>query len=119
MKSITILSTIVIIGAVGIPVSMGYGAEENLIPNWFKMSLQTYLDGDTSDAELIASLEFLAKMGIIHIEQKKYDPFSLEKFPDTGGFNPDWLDGEREKILDSCQEQKTVGFENAYCQYVQ
>ncbi len=109
-----ILGMIVMMGI--IPV---YADEtENLIPDWFKTSLAYYLDGKTTDKEFISSFEFLAKEGIINIEKKEYDPFSLEKFPNTGGFNPEWLDGERIKITKSCNEAKSMGYENPYCKYL-
>lgn len=94
-------------------------AEEGKIPNWFKITLEYYVDGETTDAELIDALQFLIDDGIIQVSEKKYEPFSKEKFPETGGFNPAWLEGERTKILQNCAEASAMGFENAYCKYVQ
>ncbi len=48
-----------------------------------------------------------------------YEGFSLEKFPETGGFNPAWLEGEREKILKNCNEAAEMGYTNNYCKYLQ
>ncbi len=51
--------------------------------------------------------------------KQTYEPFSLDKFPKTGGFNPDWLEGKRDKILKTCQEAKEMNYENPYCKYLQ
>lgn len=94
-------------------------AEEGKIPTWFKTTLEYYIQGITTDEELINSLEFLIDNGIIQVSEKKYDHFSKENFSETGGFNPEWLEGERTKILQNCVESRVMGFENAYCEYVQ
>lgn len=117
-QSLMLIGIIVSVAVISIPVGMVI-AEEKLIPEWFKTSLKYYVNGETSDTDLITSLEFLAKEGIIKIGQKQYDPFSLEKFPETGGFNPEWLKDNREKILKNCQESSKMGFENKYCKYIQ
>lgn len=118
-QSLMLIGVIVTVAAISVPTGMVIAAEEKVIPIWFKTTLKLYIDGVTTDAELIDSLEYLAKEGIIKIELKQYDPFSLEKFPETGGFNPEWLKDDREKILKNCQESKEMGFENSYCKYVQ
>lgn len=56
---------------------------------------------------------------ILNLGEKQYEPFSKEQFPKTGGFNPAWLEGEKELILESCVESKSDGYELDYCQYLQ
>lgn len=94
-------------------------ADEGKIPAWIKGVFGYYVQGDLSDSELIDALEFLIAEGIIPISEKQYEPFSKEKFPSTGGFNPAWLAGERESILEACADAKVMGFQNVYCKYVQ
>ena len=94
-------------------------AEENKIPTWVKGIFAYYVEDEIQDTELINALAFLIDEGILEISEKKYDSFSLEKFPDTGGFNPAWLSGEREKIIENCNEARSMGYENSYCKYVQ
>lgn len=50
--------------------------------------------------------------------KRMYENFSLEKFPATGGFNPEWLEGERTKILQGCQDAKAMGYEQKVCKYL-
>lgn len=94
-------------------------AEEVTIPPWVKGVFAYYVQGDMKDSELIDALEFLIDKGIINIDEKTYEKFSLEKFPNTGGFNPEWLKNEREDIIKNCNEARAVGYENSYCEYVQ
>ena len=51
--------------------------------------------------------------------KKTYAPFSLENFPETDGFNPEWLQDEKSKIIDTCNEAKSMGYTLNYCQFVQ
>jgi len=94
-------------------------AEEGKVPSWIKIIFSAYIQGITTDEELIDALEILIEDDIIQIGEKDYEPWSLEKFPNTGGFNPEWLKGEREDILKACQESKADGYEMIYCKYVQ
>ncbi len=94
-------------------------AEEGKIPTWVKGVFGYYVQGHMEDSELIDALEFLIDEGIIDIENKQYQPFSKTKFSSTGGFNPAWLEGEKELILETCAEARSMGYENSYCQYVQ
>lgn len=94
-------------------------AEEGKIQPWIKTVFTYYGQGDITDTELLDTLRFLIDEGILKVDEKTYDPFSLEKFPNTGGFNPEWLEGEKELILESCVEAQSMGYDNDYCQYVQ
>lgn len=46
-----------------------------------------------------------------------YSQFSWDNFPETGGFPTDWLEGENEKILQTCQNAQDDGVILRYCQY--
>ncbi len=49
----------------------------------------------------------------------QYEPFSLEKFPDTDGFNPLWLENERDKIHQTCIDAESDGYHNLkYCKHI-
>ncbi len=101
-----------------VTIQVSYGQEDK-IPDWIKTMLGYYVQGITTDAELIDTIEYLIEEDIIQIEEKKYEPFSLEKFPDTEGFNPKWLEGDKELILKNCQEAKAMGYQMGFCKYVQ
>lgn len=112
-----ILLAVVIISSIG-GIS-AINAQEDKIPTWVKGVFQYYVNGDIKDSELIDALEFLIEQKVLDVGEKQYEPFSKEKFPTTGGFNPAWLEGEKDKIIESCNEARTMGYENPYCKYVQ
>ncbi len=118
-RYLAILSIVMFILVISIPLGMSYGEEDKKIPDWIKGIFQYYLNDKITDTEMIQILEFLISDGIIEIEEKQYEPFSKENFPQTGGFDPAWLDGEKSEILEVCLESSKVGFENSYCKYVQ
>ena len=115
-KFLPILAVVAVILALGVSQA---SAEENKIPEWIKGVFAYYVEDNITDAELINALEFLIDEGILEIKEKTLEPFSLEKFPQTGGFNPEWLTSERVKILETCADARSMGYENPYCQYVQ
>lgn len=102
-----LLGMITIIGVI----TSIYGEDQNLLDQ-------------TSNLEKI----IVDKNAIIHEQdqvllelvdnQKSYGKFSKEKYPLTGGFSPDWLEGERDKILQSCQEASGMDYELPYCKYM-
>ena len=110
-KYLVMILLVISIGALITAVIITYGvapiSNEKIDP--------AILDQMEGDAVLIEVLEDeLQELG-----KKEYEPFSKEKFPDTDGFNPAWLEGERDLILESCAEAKSMGYENTYCKYVQ
>lgn len=88
-----------------------------------------------TEAQLLAKITGLEKkvadqheiiMAQIHVildfsdnYKKVYEPFSLEKFPTTGGFDPEWLQGERTEILDTCKNFNNAGLNPNYCKFIQ
>lgn len=96
--------------------------------------LSTGIVYGTEDGDLISQIEKLKDIitdkDAIIMEQVKvimdlyenqnitYPDFSLEKYPETGGFSPEWLTGERVKIVQNCADAKVDGYILAYCQYV-
>ena len=50
--------------------------------------------------------------------QPTYGNFDKVKYPATDGFAPDWLKGEHDKILQTCNDAKAMGYENPYCKFV-
>ncbi len=118
MLSAVMVAVITVALTTGMIVENSY-AEEDSIPVWIKGVFSYYVNDEITDAELIDALEFLANNGILDIQEKQYEPFSKENFPETGGFNPDWLEGDHDKILKNCQEASAMGYENPYCKYLQ
>jgi len=116
-----ITTTIILALAVGVAIlgATTVMAEEGKIPNWIKTTLGYYVEGITTDEELIDAIEFLIDDGVIQVSNKEYEPFSKEKFPETGGFNPAWLKGERNLILETCADANSMGYAINYCKYVQ
>lgn len=119
MQKIVIVAMLIGIISISLTVGISYGEQERKIPSWVKGIFAYYVDGEIKDTEVLDALGFLASEGILKIQEKQYEPFSKEKFPKTGGFNPAWLDGEHDKILKNCQDAKKMGFENSYCKYLQ
>jgi len=119
MQKIVIVIILTGIIFVGIITGFSYAEQDRVIPDWMKTVLTYYLDDNMTDEELLDNLEFLASEGILNIKEKQYESFSKEKFPETGGFNPAWLEGEHDKIFKNCQESKKMGFESSYCKYLQ
>lgn len=64
----------------------------------------------------------MEQVKVILLLKDNYEPhypdFSLEKYPQTGGFPTEWLQGERAEIIKTCQEARAMGYENPYCKYV-
>lgn len=119
MQKIIIVIIFAVIVSVGITVSTSYAEQERVIPVWVKGVFAYYVDGEITDGELLDALGFLASQGLLNIKEKQYASFSKEKFPETRGFNPAWLEGEQDNLLKNCQEARKMGFENLYCKYLQ
>lgn len=89
-----------------------YGEDENLLAKIASLEQQL----SQKDAVLMEQVKVILELAENQV--KDYESFSKEKFPLTGGFNPEWLAGERVKILESCQEASDMGYDPPYCQYV-
>ena len=50
---------------------------------------------------------------------KQYADYSLEAFPDSGGYDPQWLEDNHDLIMQTCIDAQNDGFDDlGYCQYV-
>ena len=50
---------------------------------------------------------------------KQYAGYSLQDFPDTGGYDPQWLEDNRDVIMQTCADAQNDGVNDlGYCQYV-
>ena len=62
-----------------------------------------------------------ARVMLSLVEQipKQYAEYSLENFPDTGGYDPQWLEGNRDMIMQTCTDAQADGFSDlGFCQYI-
>ena len=56
---------------------------------------------------------------ISYLAKKPYEPFSLEAFPATDGFNPEWLTDNAEKIRQTCNDAESDGYYGLkYCNHI-
>ncbi|MCJ8306868.1 MAG: hypothetical protein HRU07_07465 [Nitrosopumilus sp.] len=110
----TLMVLLVVLGTIGILTSFVYAEDEN---NLLDKIIQLENQIESKDAIIFEQIKVISELAKNY--KPVYESFSLEKFPDTDGFNPAWLEGEREKILKTCLESSKMGFENNYCKYVQ
>lgn len=82
--------------------------------------------------ERIAGLErTIAKQHAVALEQarvmldmlemipKEYGDYSMQAFPDTGGYDSEWIEDNRDMIMQACAGARTDGFDGLnFCQYV-
>ncbi len=93
-----VISSIAVCGLIGVFFSMSYDSTES------------HTSKENSGAKDGTSLE----------NEKLSDfKFSLENYPETGGFPTDWLEKEHDKILKVCKEASEDGYELPYCEYIQ
>ena len=79
----------------------------------------TELEKKVADKDLILLEQIKVIMSIKDNYKIAYEPFNEIKFASTGGFNPEWLEGERSKIIDTCNNFNDAGYNPSYCQFVQ
>lgn len=71
-----------------------------------------------ADKDLIIQEQIKVIMHLKDNFKQTYEPFSLEQFPDTEGFNPAWLQGEKHTLKKDCDSAISMGFEPKWCKYV-
>ncbi len=76
------------------------------------------LQKQVSDKDAIIMEQIKVIMSIKDNFKQQYSDFDKTKYKATGGFPTDWLEGERAKILETCKEASSMGYENPYCKFV-
>jgi hypothetical protein len=64
---------------------------------------------------ILAQIETIMSL----IETDESHQFSLEKYPQTEGFSPAWLEDEKDEIIENCKQSQKVGYIANYCKHVQ
>lgn len=76
------------------------------------------LQKQVSDKDAIIMEQIKVIMFIKDNFKQQYSDFNKTKYSSTDGFPTDWLEGERTKILETCKEASSMGYENPYCKFV-
>ena len=78
----------------------------------------TTLEKKIADKDAILMEQVKVIMFIKDNYKANYPDFDKVKYAKTGGFSTEWLQGERVKIIETCKEAQSMGYENPYCKYV-
>ena len=77
------------------------------------------LEKRVADQHIIAMEQARIILSLIDQIPKQYADYSLQEFPDTGGYDPRWLADNRDMILQTCTDAQSDGFNDLnFCQYV-
>ncbi len=76
------------------------------------------LQKQVSDKDAIIMEQIKVILSIKDNFKHQYSDFNKIKYPSTDGFPTDWLEGEKTKILETCKEASSMGYENPYCKFV-
>lgn len=58
-------------------------------------------------------------LDMLEMIPKEYGDYSMQMFPDTGGYDPAWIEDNRDIIMQACTDTQADGFDGLnFCQYV-
>ena len=115
MKIMKKITSLLILSIVVVGISVGPVFAE---PAADLLKQITDLKKQVSDKDAIIMEQIKVILSIKDNFKQKYSDFDPVKYKSTGGFPTDWLDGEKSKITQTCNEAKAMGYENPYCKYV-
>ena len=118
-RTIFVIAAILIVaGVVGVSVTAMISAETGQdVPTLLNQIVG--LEDKVANSHLIAMEQARVMLTLIDQMPKQYAGYSMEEFSDTGGYDPKWLEDNRDIIMQTCADAQNDGFSGlGYCQYV-
>ena len=77
------------------------------------------LENIVADQHAVALEQAKVMISILDMMPKEYGDYSMQTFPDTGGYDPEWIGDNCDLIMQACADAQADGFEGLnFCQYV-